>query len=156
LTYTAVAAVCDADAGEPGLVLSQQFFQNLAHGLRFVVPFLVAEGRVHGDLCPVPFYYTHVRYIQFAAKWISQEGLDGGLAQSNQWPGISRYSLARITPSYPKRQTMNEYQVTFANGEVVEVEAWTPEIARVIAEEEADLDGQSTGVELLALQPTEG
>ena len=37
---------------------------------------------------------------------------------------------------------MNEYQVTFANGEVVEVEAWTPEIAQAIAEEEANLDGQ--------------
>jgi hypothetical protein len=52
---------------------------------------------------------------------------------------------------------MNEYQVTFTNGEVVEIEAWTPEIARVIAEEEADLDGKSVvSVELLALQPTEG
>ena len=49
---------------------------------------------------------------------------------------------------------MNEYQVTFA-GEVVEIEAWTPEIAQAIAEEETDLDGQSiVGVELLALQQT--
>ena len=48
---------------------------------------------------------------------------------------------------------MNEYQVTFANGEVVEVEAWTPEIAQVIAEEEADQSVVS--VELLTLQPTE-
>ena len=52
---------------------------------------------------------------------------------------------------------MNEYQVTFANGEVVEVEAWTPEIAQVIAEEEAGLDGRPVvSVELLRLQPTEG
>jgi hypothetical protein len=52
---------------------------------------------------------------------------------------------------------MNDYQVTFANGDVVEVEAWTPEIAGAIAEEEADLDGQSVvSVELLRLQPTEG
>jgi hypothetical protein len=50
---------------------------------------------------------------------------------------------------------MNEYQVTFANGKVVEVEAWTPEIAQVIAEEEADLDGQAVvSVELLTLQQT--
>jgi hypothetical protein len=50
---------------------------------------------------------------------------------------------------------MNEYQVTFANGKVVEVEAWTPEIAQTIAEEEAGLDGQSViGVELLTLQQT--
>ncbi len=51
---------------------------------------------------------------------------------------------------------MNNYKVTFADGEVVEVEAWTPEIAQVIAEEEADLDGRSVvSVELLSLQPTE-
>ena len=51
---------------------------------------------------------------------------------------------------------MNESQVTFITGEVVEVEAWTPEIARAIAEEEANLDGQSVvSVELLRLQPTE-
>ena len=50
---------------------------------------------------------------------------------------------------------MNEYQVTFANGEVVEIEAWTPEIAQAIAEEDANLDGRSlsvVGIELLALQ----
>ena len=49
---------------------------------------------------------------------------------------------------------MNEYQVALANGEMIEVEAWTPEIARAIAEEES---GQSVvSVELLYLQPTEG
>ena len=48
------------------------------------------------------------------------------------------------------RWGMNEYQVTLITGEVVEIEAWTPEIARAIAEEEADLDGQSVvSVELL-------
>ena len=52
---------------------------------------------------------------------------------------------------------MNEYQVTFTNGEVVEVEAWTPEIAQAIAEEDANLDGQSVlSVKLLTLQPTDG
>jgi hypothetical protein len=52
---------------------------------------------------------------------------------------------------------MNDYQVTFANGEVVEVEAWTPDIAGVIAEEEADLNGRPlpvVSVELLAVQQT--
>ena len=50
---------------------------------------------------------------------------------------------------------MNEYRVTFVNGEVVEIEAWTPEIAQAIAEEDAGLDGQSVvSVELLTLQPT--
>ena len=65
--------------------------------------------------------------------------------------------LAQINRLYSKNQAMNDYQVTFANGDVVEVEAWTPEIARAIAEEEAELDGQSVvSVELLRLQPTEG
>ena len=65
--------------------------------------------------------------------------------------------LARITHLYLKRQTMNDYQVTFANGEVVEVEAWMPEIAQVIAEEEADLNGRPqsvVSVELLSVQQT--
>jgi hypothetical protein len=54
---------------------------------------------------------------------------------------------------------MNNYQVRFADGEMVEVEAWMPEIARVIAEEEADLNGRPVSVvsvELLGLPPTEG
>lgn len=58
-----------------------------------------------------------------------------------------------------ENQAVNNYQVTFANGEVVEVEAWMPEIAGVIAEEEADLNGRPlsvVSVELLRLQPTEG
>jgi hypothetical protein len=58
-----------------------------------------------------------------------------------------------------ENQPMNDYQVTFANGELVEVEAWTPEIAAVIAEEEADSNGRSwcvVSVELLRQQPTEG
>lgn len=36
---------------------------------------------------------------------------------------------------------MNAYEVTFANGEVVIVAAWTPELAQAIAEEEADRFG---------------
>jgi hypothetical protein len=52
---------------------------------------------------------------------------------------------------------MNTYQVTYTNGETVEIEAWTPEIAQVIAEEEAE-SGGATGmaavsVELLSPQP---
>ena len=38
---------------------------------------------------------------------------------------------------------MNEYEVTFINGEVVEIEAWTPEAAGVIALEDAELEGRS-------------
>ena len=37
---------------------------------------------------------------------------------------------------------MNEYEVTYVNGEVVEIEAWTPELAEAVAEEEADLNGR--------------
>jgi hypothetical protein len=54
---------------------------------------------------------------------------------------------------------MNEYEVTFVNGEVQEVEAWTPMIAQAIAEEEADLNGRPlsvVSVRLLRLQATEG
>jgi len=48
---------------------------------------------------------------------------------------------------------MNEYEVTFNNGKTVEIEAWTPEAAGVIALEDAELEGRSglsvAGVELL-------
>lgn len=54
---------------------------------------------------------------------------------------------------------MDEYRVTFNNGVSVEIEAWTPEAAAVIAEEDAELEG-STGltavsVELLTSHPVE-
>lgn len=49
---------------------------------------------------------------------------------------------------------MNEYEVTFTNGETVEIDAWTPEAAGVIAVEDAELDGRTdlavASVELLA------
>ena len=39
---------------------------------------------------------------------------------------------------------MNEYEVTFINGDVVEIEAWTPEAASVIAlEDAAEIEGRS-------------
>jgi hypothetical protein len=66
--------------------------------------------------------------------------------------------LARTNRLHSENQAMNDYAVTFANGEVVEVEAWTPEIAGVIAEEEADLNGRPlsvVSVELLRLQATQ-
>ena len=54
---------------------------------------------------------------------------------------------------------MNEYQITYSNGVVVEIEAWTPEAAEVIAEEDAELQGWSglsvVSVELLTPQPVE-
>ena len=36
---------------------------------------------------------------------------------------------------------MNEYEVTYTDGEVVVIAAWTPEAARAIAEEDADQYG---------------
>jgi hypothetical protein len=49
---------------------------------------------------------------------------------------------------------MNEYQVTYVNGEVVEIEAWTAELAQAIAEEERD--GLAVvSVELLTSQEVE-
>jgi hypothetical protein len=54
---------------------------------------------------------------------------------------------------------MNIYQVTYTNGEVVEIEAWTQEIAQVIAEEDAESSGATglaiVSVELLTPQPAE-
>jgi len=54
---------------------------------------------------------------------------------------------------------MNEYAVTFTNGETVEIEAWTPEAASVIALEDAELEGRSdlavAGVELLKVRQLE-
>jgi hypothetical protein len=43
-------------------------------------------------------------------------------------------------------QVMGEYEVTYVNGEVVEVEAWTPMIAQAIAEEDADTNGRPLSV----------
>jgi hypothetical protein len=51
-------------------------------------------------------------------------------------------------------KTMNEYQVTYTNGEVVEIEAWTPELAQAIAEEDAP-NIAVVSVELLASQAAE-
>jgi hypothetical protein len=49
---------------------------------------------------------------------------------------------------------MNEYEVTLTNGEIMEIEAWTPEAAEVIALEDAELEGRTglavAGVALLA------
>jgi hypothetical protein len=54
---------------------------------------------------------------------------------------------------------MNEYQVTYTNGDVVEIEAWTPEVAQAIAEEDAEENGQSglsvVSVELLGARQSE-
>jgi hypothetical protein len=55
--------------------------------------------------------------------------------------------LAPITR--PGETDHERIPVTFVNGKVVEIEAWTPEIAAVIAEEEA---GQS----VVGVEPTEG
>ena len=54
---------------------------------------------------------------------------------------------------------MNEYEVTFASGEIVEIEAWTPEAAGVIALEDLEIEGRSglsvAGVELLTAHQIE-
>ncbi len=46
---------------------------------------------------------------------------------------------------------MDEYRVTYSNGVVVEIEAWTPEAAGAIAEEDAELQGWS-GVTVVSVQ----
>ncbi len=49
---------------------------------------------------------------------------------------------------------MNDYEVTYANGEVVVITAWTPEAALAIADEDGDLYGcpglSAVAVSLLA------
>ncbi len=42
-----------------------------------------------------------------------------------------------------EEDNMDEYEVTFTNGETVEIEAWTREAALVIALEDAELEGRS-------------
>ena len=51
------------------------------------------------------------------------------------------------------------YEVTYVNGDVVEIEAWTPVIAQAIAEEDAEMNGRPlsvVSVQLLCQLPTEG
>ena len=54
---------------------------------------------------------------------------------------------------------MDEYEVTFTNGEIVAIDAWTPEAAQVIAVEDAELEGRSglsvASVKLLVAEPLE-
>ena len=54
---------------------------------------------------------------------------------------------------------MSAYEVTFSNGDIVEIEAWTPEAAEVIAVEDAELEGRSglavASVELLTARQLE-
>lgn len=45
---------------------------------------------------------------------------------------------------------MNDYEVTYANGDVAVVTAWTPEAALAIAEEDGELYG-CAGVEAVAV-----
>lgn len=51
---------------------------------------------------------------------------------------------------FPKLEPMNDYEVTYANGDVAVVTAWTPEAALAIAEEDGELYG-CAGVEAVAV-----
>ena len=51
------------------------------------------------------------------------------------------------------------YEVTYVNGDVVEIEAWMLVIAQAIAEEDAEMNGRPlsvVSVQLLCQLPTEG
>ncbi len=50
-------------------------------------------------------------------------------------------SRPRMFRPFYKVKLMNDYEVTYANGDVVVITAWTPEAALVIAEEDAELYG---------------
>jgi len=73
-------------------------------------------------------------------------------------PALSNVDVARRTQAAGE-QNMNEYKITFTNGEIVEIEAWTPEAARVIAIEDTDLEERPSNsvasVELLTARQIE-
>ena len=54
---------------------------------------------------------------------------------------------------------MDEYEVTLTTGEIVVIDAWTPEAAQVIAVEDAEFEGRSdlsvASVKLLVAEPLE-
>jgi hypothetical protein len=63
-----------------------------------------------------------------------------------------------LTTDLCGEKTLNEYEVTYVNGEVVQIEAWTPELAEAVAEEEAESGGRAlsvASVKLLAAQSPE-
>jgi hypothetical protein len=50
-------------------------------------------------------------------------------------------SIGNKRPATLEKHAMNDYEVTYANGEVAVITAWTPEAALAIAEEDGDLYG---------------
>ena len=67
----------------------------------------------------------------------------GGIAAINEIEGLPpRFPMNTWIHSTPGERNMNEYEVTFNNGEIVEIEAWTPEAAGVIALEMRNLRGE--------------
>ncbi len=54
---------------------------------------------------------------------------------------------------------MNDYEVTYANGQMAIITAWTPEAALAIAEEDGELYGcpgmEAVSASLMSQQPTE-
>ena len=95
-----------------------------------------------------------------AARGFSQDRRKrcGGQPGPYRGPGDTGDRIIVATDS-PGGHKVNEYRITFTNGEVVEIEAWTPEAASVIAIEDAELEGRSglsvAGVELLKARQIE-
>jgi hypothetical protein len=59
-------------------------------------------------------------------------------------------NFCRVFEPFPKVDPMNDYEVTYTNGEVAIITAWTPEAALAIAEEDGELYG-CPGMEAVAV-----
>jgi hypothetical protein len=76
----------------------------------------------------------------FSRRFISPDRYGwNSLGGWNLPPG--RLPMGRKENNHPEIEAMNVYEVTFTNGEVVVIAAWTPETAQAFAEETADLYG---------------
>ena len=117
------------------------------------------------DAKTAPFYrhatpYATCQPTPMQSKEHSQRKSPEGLKRCSlefRWIDAWHPNRTRKSCTHPTEiptMLMDEYRVTYSNGTVVEIEAWTPEAAEAIAEEDAELQGWSglsvVSVELLA------
>jgi hypothetical protein len=88
----------------------------------------------------------------FAAK---RTFLRSAAARTSDRYWQNRFNALQLQEDPP----MNDYEVTYANGEVAIITAWTPEAALAIAEEDGELYGcpgmEAVTANLMSSQPTE-
>jgi hypothetical protein len=87
-----------------------------------------------------------------SAKRTFARSAAAGMSDSNWQNRINARQLLEDPP-------MNDYEVTYTNGEVAIITAWTPEAALAIAEEDGELYGcpgmEAVSANLMSSQPTE-